>query len=318
MKERMSRSEEAMRNSRTEPILPAAPITPNVPGTSIGVNIKGQSSPGLQPTDNNMAAGPNHLIQIVNNTSGSQFTIYSKAGAVLAGPTVLATLTGRSGSGDPIVLYDQLADRWFMAEFGPSACCSELIIAVSNTSNPTGTWSIYSYIDPSFFPDYPKFSVWQNAYYAYTNDFNSAGTSFLGTSVWAFDRAAMLAGAGTAQMLRQRLALTNMIAMGSVGLEGMVPSTQNGLFIIPSSATTLSIFEVTPNFGASTLTVGPLTALPVNAWGVAGSIPQQSGSNLGSLSPRMMFKVNYRNNGGIESIVTCHTIGDPATDSKMV
>lgn len=281
---------------------------PNVPGTSLGVNFNGLTSPGLQPSDNNMAAGPNHIIQMVNNTSGSQYRVWNKSGTVLA-TGILASLTGRSGSGDPIVLYDQLADRWFMAEFGPSACCSELIIAVSNTSNPTGTWSIYSYIDATFFPDYPKFSVWHNAYYAYTRDFNPAGTTFLGTSVWAFDRAAMLAGNPTAQMVRQRITGANVSALGSVGLEGMTPSTLGGHFIIPSSATTLNIFEVTQNFGASTINVGPLTPLTVNAWNTSGSIPQQTGPNLGSLSPFLMFKLNYRNNSGTESIVLSQTIG---------
>jgi Secretion system C-terminal sorting domain/HYR domain len=311
MRDRIAKEfREATKNNKTEAIQQPAPIIPpSVPGTSLGTNFDGQTSPGLQPTDNNMAAGPNHLIQVVNNTSGTQYRIWNKSGTVLA-TGILATLTGRAGSGDPIVLYDQLADRWFMAEFGPSACCSELIIAVSTTPNPTGTWKIYNYIDASFFPDYPKFSVWHNAYYAYTNDFNSAGTSFLGTSVWAFDRAAMIAGAATAGMVRQRLSLTNMIAMGSVGLEGMIPSTQNGLFVIPTSATSLSIFEVTPNFGASTITVGPLTALPVNAWASSGAIAQQTGGTLGSLSPRMMFKVSYRNNGGTESIVAAHTIAN--------
>lgn len=312
MRERIAREyKEAIKNFKPE--TPQSPIpAPSVPGTSLGVNFNGQTSPGLQPTDNNMAAGPNHLIQIVNNVSGSQFTIYNKSGVVVGGPTILASLTGRTGSGDPIVLYDQLADRWFMAEFGPSACCSELIMAVSTTSNPTGSWSIYSYTDASFFPDYPKFSVWHNAYYAYTNDFNSAGTSFLGTSVWAFDRAAMLAGNPTAAMVRQRLSLANMIAMGSVGLEGMTTSSQNGLFVVPTSSTQLSIFEVTPNFGASTITVGPLTTLTVNPWNTSGAIAQQVGGTLGSLSPRMMFKVSYRNNGGTESIVTCHTIANGA------
>ncbi len=309
MRERIAKEyNEAIKNNKTEVPQVPGPITPNVPGTSLGVNINGQTSPGLQPSDNNMAAGPNHLIQIVNNTSGSQFTIYSKAGAVLGGPTILATLTGRSGSGDPIVLYDQLADRWFMAEFGPSACCSELIIAVSATSSPLGAWNVYSYIDATFFPDYPKFSVWHNAYYAYTRDFGPGGSGFLGSSVWAFDRTAMLAGAPTAQMVRQRLTGANISAIGSVGLEGMTPSTLGGHFIIPTGATTLNIFEVTQNFGASTITVGPLVPLTVNAWNAAGTIPQQTGPSLGSLSPFLMFKLNYRNNGGTESIVLCQTV----------
>ena len=73
----------------------------SVPGTSIGTSFDGQTSPGLSPTDNNMAAGPNHIIQIVNNASGSQFTVYNKSGVVVQGPTVLASLTGFPGFGDP-------------------------------------------------------------------------------------------------------------------------------------------------------------------------------------------------------------------------
>lgn len=281
----------------------------NTPTTTLGANWDGDNSPGLQPSDNNMAAGPNHVIQIVNNTSGSRYRIFNKSGTQLA-VGILASLTGFPGSGDPIVLYDQLANRWFMAEFGPSSCCNQLIIAVSTSADPLGTWSIYQYVDASFFPDYPKFSVWHNAYYAYTNDFNTAGTAFLGTSVWAFDRTAMLAGNATAQMVRQRINIPNMIAMGVVTLEGMTPSTQNGLFLVPSSSTQMGIFEVTPNFAAPSITVGAVGNMTVNAWSTAGSIPQQTGSNLGSLSPRMMFRVNYRNNGGTESIVAAHTIAN--------
>lgn len=310
MRERILRQyNAAMRGQSPTPPPVQSPL--QTPTTTLGVNFDGDNSPGLQPSDNNMAAGPNHVIQIVNNTSGSRYRIWNKSGTPLANG-ILSALTGFSGSGDPIVLYDQLADRWFMAEFGPSACCSQLIIAVSTTPDPLGTWKIYEYTDASFFPDYPKFAVWHNAYYAYTNDFNSAGTAFLGTSVWAFDRTAMLAGNATAQMVRQRINIPNMIAMGVVTLEGMTPSTQNGLFLVPSSSTQMGVFEVTPNFTTPSITVGAVTNMTVNAWSTAGSIPQQTGSNLGSLSPRMMFRVNYRNNGGTESIVAAHTIANGA------
>ena len=151
--------------------------------------------------------------------------------------------------------------------------CTLVVISCDIDYNEIGTdiigedhYNFDKYTDASFFPDYPKFSVWHNAYYAYSRDFNAAGNTFLGSSVWAFDRTAMLAGAGTAQMVRTRIPSAgnpNISAMGSVGLEGMVPSSQNGLFIVPTGATTLNIFEVTPNFGASTITVGPLTPLPV-------------------------------------------------------
>lgn len=316
MKEENKRQyDEAIRNGMAAPKnQPDLPPSVNIPTSTIPVNFDGQTSPNLQPTDNNMAAGPNHIIQAVNNTSGTQFTIWNKSGAVLAGPTIFATVSGVPGDGDPIVLYDQLADRWMIGEFGGVGGTNSLIMAISATPNPTGAWNIYTFTDNTFFPDYPKWSVWHNAYYAYTNDFNNALTAYLGTTVWAFDKAAMIAGAPTAAMVKQRLNVSGPFGpygfMGIVNLDGMTPSTQSGLFLMPNSATQLGIFEVTPNFGASTLTVSAVSTIPVNAWATSGSIPQQSGSNLGSLSPRMMFRVGYRNNGGIESIVATHTIAN--------
>ena len=68
MKERIAREyNEAIKDSKTENLQgPGTMINPNIPGTSIGVNMDGLTSPGLQPTDKNMAAGPNHIIQTVN------------------------------------------------------------------------------------------------------------------------------------------------------------------------------------------------------------------------------------------------------------
>ncbi len=179
-------------------------IFPNTPIPTLGVHFDGQNWVGIDPSDNNIAVGPNHVIQMVNATSSSFFKIWDKTGAVVQNAMLLSAVTGLPGAGDPVVIYDQLSDRWVLTEFGPGSCCSQLIMAVSVTSNPTGAWKIYQYTDPTFFPDYPKFSVWHNAYYATTNDFNSAGTSYLGSSVWAFDRAAMIAGAATATMVRFR------------------------------------------------------------------------------------------------------------------
>lgn len=167
----------------TEGVQKAGEIYLNAPVPTLGVSISGQSWSGFDPSDNNIAVGPNHVIQIINNNSGSIFQIWNKTGTVVQAPKILSSVTGFSGAGDPIVLYDQLADRWLLSEFGPSSCCNQLIIAVSTTGDPTGTWKVYQYIDNTFFPDYPKYSVWHNAYYATTNDFNNAGTSYRSKSV---------------------------------------------------------------------------------------------------------------------------------------
>ena len=295
-----------------------APGSPNVPITSINQNFDGLSAANIDPSDNNLAVGATHVIQIVNHASGSLFKIWNKTtGAVVGNPagTILSTLTGVSGAGDPVVVYDQLADRWLLTEFGPSACCNSLIVAVSVTPDPTGTWKVYQYTDPTFFPDYPKFSVWHNAYYARTSDFNSSGTAFLGGSIWAFDRAAMLAGAATAAMVRVRLPDAGTLSyynMNTIGMDGTTPSSQSGLFAVPNQATsTINVFEFTPNFTTpASSVVGPLTAIPVASYSLPPASVSQQGTSalIQTLGQRLMYRLSYRNRGGVESILIGHTV----------
>jgi hypothetical protein len=85
-------------------------------------------------------------------------------------------------SGDPIVLYDKAADRWFLAQFGTTG--NKMYIAISTTGDPTGTYYTYTFTSPAF-PDYLKFSTWIDGYYMTSNQ---------AQKVFCFDRTAMLAG----------------------------------------------------------------------------------------------------------------------------
>ncbi|MGW4528605.1 hypothetical protein [Amycolatopsis sp. NPDC004378] len=71
-------------------------------------------------------------------------------------------------------------------------------MAVSQTSDATGAYNRYSF-QYSNFPDYPKLSVWPDAYYVTYNMFNGAGTTFFGAESCAMDRASMLAGTTATQ-----------------------------------------------------------------------------------------------------------------------
>ena len=297
---------------------------PNAPTSSINQNFDGQVFPNFAPSDNNLAVGPNHVIQIINHSSGAAFKIWNKSGGLVQDSKVLSTITGLTGDGDPVVLYDQLADRWVLTEFGETGSVSyinTLIIAVSTSSDPTGSWKVYSYVvqdnGTNYFVDYPKYAVWQNAYYATSNDFNTAGNSYLGSSIYAFDKTAMINGAPTATMIRTRLnnASQRYYSMAPVCQEGMATSNQSGLFafvqdntwVSGSTADSIYTFEFTPNFAnPASSVVGPFKQLKSNlAFNTnTGNLSQpRPGGSIQALNERLMHKIIYRNFGSYESIV---------------
>ncbi|HET7759666.1 MAG TPA: hypothetical protein VFK62_07065, partial [Gaiellaceae bacterium] len=150
------------------------------------------------PPDTDGEVGATQYVQIVNE--GLQVFDKSTKASVL-GPVGISTLWNgfggvcqSAGDGDPVVLYDQLANRWVVTQFAGSSVPTDECIAVSTSSDATGSWNRYDFHLGSDFFDYPKLGVWPDAYYMTMNVFNSAGTSFLGPQPFAFNRAAMLAG----------------------------------------------------------------------------------------------------------------------------
>ncbi len=152
-----------------------------IPGKAPIQNFAGQSNGNFYPLDPSGAVGPNHYIQMINSTT---FKVYSKTGTTLLTGTLgnLWSTVLSSNDGDPICLYDKAADRWFMSQFGQTG--NKIYIAISQTPDPTGAWYTYTFTSPAF-PDYLKFSVWQDGYYMCSNQ---------AQKVFAFERSKMLLG----------------------------------------------------------------------------------------------------------------------------
>ncbi len=139
---------------------------------------------GVYPPDPDGDVGPNHYVQMVNLS----LQVFNKSGTSLYGPVDGNVIwTGFPGDcattndGDPIVLYDQFADRWLVSQFSVGGPGLHECVAISTTPDPTGAWYRYqfSYDD---FPDYPKFGVWPDGYYVTYNMFNEVSFDFLGAA----------------------------------------------------------------------------------------------------------------------------------------
>src|ERR1051325_89319 len=174
--------------------------SPNMP--TADKNFNGIQYPGVAcncaPPDTNGEVGTTQYVQIVNEG----FQVFDKTtGASLLGPSGISTIWSgfggvceSNGNGDPVVLYDQLADRWIISQFAGSGVPTDECVAVSTTGDATGSYHRYDFHLGSNFFDYPHLSVWPDGYYMSMNVFNSTGTAFLGPQAFAFDRSKMLAG----------------------------------------------------------------------------------------------------------------------------
>ena len=148
------------------------------------------------PTDPTGAAGPYHYV----NGWNSAFSIFDKSGNQLVPPASLASIGGEFTNetlGDPIILYDEFADRFLITQFSDTP--ESFLVAVSRGPNPVNDgWYTYRFTTNGALPDYPKISVWSDGYYVTTN--KNSRTASTSQVVYVFERDRMLVGE-TAQVV---------------------------------------------------------------------------------------------------------------------
>jgi len=299
--------------------------------TTAGLNFAGVGNgdygfiPNSAPPDTNGAVGATQYVQWVNES----FAVFSKStGSLIKGPVAGNQLFQSLGAthpcavnndGDPLAQYDKQAGRWVLTQFSvtngpPFYQC----VAVSSTSDATGTFNVYAFQQPNF-NDYPKLAVWPDAYYTTFNMFS--GNSFVGARVCAFDRNAMLTGAAATQVCFQLSpSFASLLpsdldgASGAAGATASPPAgSPNLLLNFGTNSLNLWTFHVNFTTPANSTLTGP-TNIPVATFSPAcggGSCVQQLNTKekLDSLGDRLMYRLAYRNFGGNhESLVVNHSV----------
>lgn len=294
---------------------------------------------GCQPPDPNGAIGPNHVVTMAN----LHFQIFDRNGVSLFGPAANNTLWAGFGgdcetdnAGDPVVIYDQLADRWVLSQFTSSGPTFFECFAVSQTADPTGSYFLYAISTGNNFPDYPKAGMWPDAYYFSTREFLN-GATFVGVGAYAVDRAQVLAG-NPAPTIVGFLAPPGGQPY-NVG-DGLLPSDldgqtlppdgndnpnyfvgsmdDNGPYGAPQDALTVWKFdydETTPGNSTFTLTntvpVGSFNSILALCGGTRNCIPQpNTAAEIDHLGYRQrpLFRLSYRNFGTHEALVTNQSV----------
>ena len=213
-----------------------------IPGTI--VNFEGISNQDnfnlfgfrVNPPDPDGDVGPNHYVEIVNLA----FAVYDKQGNLLLGPVDTGTLWANypiedctDPSGDPIVLYDQFADRWLLTQFTTRGAPYYYdCVAISQTPDPTGPYYRYAFVTQAdahepgtyYFPDYPKYGVWKDSYIMTTRDFGDGGG--YGISVYALEKNKMVNGQAKARAVQFFLD-SDVVPISLIG-DGLLPPDVDG------------------------------------------------------------------------------------------
>jgi hypothetical protein len=304
-----------------------ATLGPGREQPSIVAQFDGIPATGFVPPDTVGAIGPNHYVQMVN----AAFAIFDKSGNRLLGPAPINSLFSGFGgpcetqnSGDPIVRYDHLADRWLISQFTlPTADFQ--CIAISRGPNPvTDGWFLYAFptqtpSGQNVTPDYPKIGIWPDGYYMGTQ----RGFPNGGLDVWVFERSAMLAG-NPARQVQFSVSAPSLFLMPS-DLDGPPPpqGTPNVFVRHVDGAqfggqARLELFEFAVNWGdPSRSTFAKILSLPTTPFSAvlcsdafSGVCVDQPGTTqkLETLPAWLMWRLQYRDFGSYQTLVTNHTI----------
>jgi hypothetical protein len=291
-----------------------------MPATSVNFEGVAVGQGGFwAPPDPNGAVGTNNYVEIVNDG----FAIYTKTGGLVYGPAATNTIFSgfgghcqSSNNGDGTVVFDHFANRWVLQQFQISSLPYSDCIAVSTSSDPTGTWNRYEFqYNSTDFNDYPKLGIWSDGYYISYNIFAN-GQNYTGPEVCAFDKSAMIQGLAATQQCFKRSTAYFSLLPADIDGPTLPPAGSPELFLSYGSTTSLQLWQFHvdwANPANSTLSASPtqITVPGFNeACGGGTCIPQPGGGQtLDSLGDRLMYRLAYRNFGDHESLVVTHSVG---------
>jgi hypothetical protein len=271
-----------------------------------------------------------------------------------ATPWVTAGNTNcESISGDGLINFDRVASRWIIAAHNSGSTSYYYCIAISNTddlSSPSLAWYTYSFsMDAAlgsnaqgnaYFPDWPKFGTWGDAYYLGT-DLEDVNNGYLdvGVLACAFDRAHMILGqtADNPQCFRYPSTATTaeylQHSLQPADIEGTTPppagapeffaSIQNPpLDGVSTTSSSINLWQfhvdwTNPANSTFTLSTANVPTYEPGCYLVTATtntvcVPEPSTATtlqpIDSVGDRLMWRMSYRNFGSYESYLISHTV----------
>jgi hypothetical protein len=233
----------------------------------------------VTPPDQGLCVGGGYVVESVNVV----ITVYSTGGQTLTPFVPLNQFFGvapESADGnapygpfisDPKCYYDPDTSRWFLSALafsvdpttGAFGNTAWQYVAVSNTSDPTGSWTIYSFpttddgtngtpSDPGCpcFGDQPLIGADANGFYVTTNEYSITGPAYNGAQVYAMSKLGLETGKDTTVTHLQPGSDQQVIsAIGGVPFSLQPAESPAGAYETAASGT--EYFQSSLDFGAA-------------------------------------------------------------------
>jgi hypothetical protein len=284
---------------------PAPVANSPIPATTIqGLTDNGTTI----PPDIGAAVGPNHLMTTLN----SQVRIQNKTGTNLSTVSLNNFWAGTGGTNpstfDPKVIYDPYADRYIMTTpANPQGANSALLMAVSQTNDPTGTWNRFTFdvdaTNANWF-DYPMIGF-NNKWIVVTgNMFTVSANGFTNSKIFVFNKADLYAGTGT---LVNTFTSTGFTISPAQMYDNSATAPMYMVGQWNSGAGALRLFQITGTVGSPAFAAG--SYVYTSAWAGDGpGAPQMTVNNRLETNDSRMCHAVYKNG----SLWCAHTVFLPA------
>jgi hypothetical protein len=277
-------------------------LVPGLVTTKTRISGPEQAFPGIDatgwtPPDCDLGVGPNHIVAVVNssvaffNKSTGQQTFLRTIEDFFAGTGVTSFVF------DPKAFYDPLSRRFFVisCELEQSTSTSKMVLAVSDDSDPNGTWFRYRVESKlttggsDFWLDYPGFGTSRD-YVGFCGNMFGFTSGWAGNMFVVLPKAQLLTGAPvTASVIHDPSSASVKLAQSS--------DTPSLFAVSVDAGDRLKVQSVT-NTGATATTVLVPPSRPPQS-----SVPGPSGHNMDALDGRL-YNANWKNG----SLVTTHGV----------
>ena len=231
------------------------------------------------PPDVDGAVGPNRILEGLNNN----YRIMDKATGSPISTVGTGTFWGPTGAPgdqltDPRTTYDPYNNRW-IAVMQTTQSSGLILVGVSQTSDPGGTWNLYSFNTGALI-DFPNIGFNKNWIVVSINRYSNGGAFQHGT-VLAVDYPSARAGTGVGTFF-QTSAGTHFCSAPCVTYSSN-SDTEYVVTHLSSGSATYSLDMITGTPGSPTLLTGGALTRPGGGWAAAsGNALPQSPPNSGS------------------------------------